>query len=293
MELEIALLDRRYELLRSRNAVRESRLLSSIDARGQQTPIVVVCDEGQHVVVDGYKRVRVLERLGHDLVQATAWDLSEMDALILERIMRAGGNGGAIEQGWFLRELETRFGLSREELARRFDRTESWVSRRLSLVRELPASVQEKIRDGALGAHGAERYLVPLARANEADCETLAATVAPLRPSTRQLAELWSTYLAGNEQTRTLVVQKPQVVLEARAAALQEGDACKTPVTHLMDDLRVVSAVARRAAGRVQRGVLDDANEPERERIRNALEEARADMKLLGARCDRELGRAG
>ena len=29
----------------------------------------------------------------------------------------------AIEEGWFLRELETRFGLTREDLARRFDRT--------------------------------------------------------------------------------------------------------------------------------------------------------------------------
>jgi hypothetical protein len=31
----------------------------------------------------------------------------------------------AIEEGWFLRELETRFGLTREALARRFDRTVS------------------------------------------------------------------------------------------------------------------------------------------------------------------------
>jgi ParB family transcriptional regulator, chromosome partitioning protein len=292
VELEIALLDRRYEALRTRSATRERRLLSSIDAAGQQTPIVVVRDGDRDVVVDGYKRVRALRRLGHDLVRATSWDLSELDAVVLERILRSSEHGGAIEEGWFLQELETRFGLSREELARRFDRTPGWVSRRLSLVRELPTSVQEHVRSGAIGAHGAERYLVPLARANEVDCETLARAIAPKRPSTRQLAELWSSYVSGNESTRALVIEKPHLVLKARAEAAREGDARKTPVAHLLDDLRILSAVARRAAGRLRRGALDDAHDEERERIRIACTEARSELTTLGTRCDQELDRA-
>src|ERR1019366_7779888 len=51
-----------------------------------------------------------------------------------------GSADSAIEQGWLLREMGARFGLGREELARRFDRTPSWVSRRLALVGELPAT---------------------------------------------------------------------------------------------------------------------------------------------------------
>ncbi len=152
MELEIRRLDRRYEALRARSALRERRLLASIGAAGQQSPIVVVRDGERDVVVDGYKRVRVLHRLGHDVVRATAWDLSELEALVLERLLHASEHGNAIEEGWFLRELVTRFGLSREELARRFDRTASWVSRRLSLVRELPESVQTHVRTGAINA---------------------------------------------------------------------------------------------------------------------------------------------
>lgn len=292
MELEIAQLDRRYESLRTRSTSRERRLLSSIDASGQQTPIVVVRDGERDVVVDGYKRLRALGRLGHDLVRATSWDLSELDALVLERILRAGEQGSAIEEGWFLQELETRFGLSREELARRFDRTPSWVSRRLSLVRELPSSVQEHVRTGAIGAHAAERYLVPLARANEVDCETLAAALAPSRPSSRQLGELWSSYCHGNETTRSLVVESPQVVLKARAEAAREGDAHKTPVAHVLDDLRAIAAVSRRAAGRLRRGALDDASDDERKRVRIACDEARAELATLGKRCDAELADA-
>ncbi|MBX3273876.1 MAG: ParB N-terminal domain-containing protein [Sandaracinaceae bacterium] len=289
MELEIAQLDRRYEPLRTRDALRERRLLSSLAAGGQQSPIVVVRAGERDVVVDGYKRVRALGRLGQDLVRATSWDLSELDALVLERILRAGEHGSAIEEGWFLQELERRFGLAREEIARRFDRTPSWVSRRLSLVRELPGSVQEHIRTGAIGAHGAQRYLVPLARANELDCEALANAVAPLRASTRQLGELWSSYCTGNETTRALVIASPQVVLKARAEAAREGDARKTPVAHLLDDLRAIAAVCRRAAGRLRRGALDDASEDERKRVRVACQEARAELLTLGTRCDAEL----
>lgn len=292
VDLEISQLDRRYEALRTRSVMRERRLLSSIDAGGQQTPIVVVRDGERDVVVDGYKRVRALSRLGHDLVHATSWELSELDAVVLERILRSGEHGSAIEEGWFLQELERRFGLSREELARRFDRTPSWVSRRLSLVRDLPASVQEFVRSGAIGAHGAERYLVPLARANEVGCEMLARAIAPSRPSTRQLAHLWSSYVSGNEATRALVLEDPRLFLKARAEAAREGDARKTPVAHLLDDLRILGAVARRASGRVRRGTLDDAHDEERKRIRIALTEARAELDTLGTRMDQELDRA-
>jgi len=130
VDLEIAQLDLRYQELRTRSADRERRLVGSLDAAGQQTPIVVVRDGESAVVVDGYKRVRALRRLGRDVVRATTWDLGELDALLLERVLRASDTTSALEEGWFLKELVTRFGLSRDELARRFDRTTSWGSRR-------------------------------------------------------------------------------------------------------------------------------------------------------------------
>jgi hypothetical protein len=54
--------------------------------------------------------------------------------------------------GWFLRELRERFGLSGEELSKRFGRTPSRVSRRLALVAELPESVHAHVRAGSIGA---------------------------------------------------------------------------------------------------------------------------------------------
>ena len=75
----------------------------------------------ERVVVDGYKRVRALRQLKSDTVLATAWDLGEADALVLERLMRVGDGEGPLEQGWLLRELETRFSIPDVKRARRTD----------------------------------------------------------------------------------------------------------------------------------------------------------------------------
>jgi ParB family chromosome partitioning protein len=196
MELEFHQLDLRYEALRRRAPEREKRLLASLAEHGQQTPIVVVSDpDGRHVVVDGYKRVRALKALKVDTLRATCWDLSQAEALLLERLMRCGEGDGPLEQAWLLRELHGRFALSQEELARRFDKSISWVCRRLALVQELPPEIQERVRGGEIVAHAAMKYLVPLARANRGDALKLVAALAGRRASSRQLGALYGASL--------------------------------------------------------------------------------------------------
>jgi ParB family chromosome partitioning protein len=287
MELELHQLDRRYEALRTRSAKRERRLIASLSEVGQQTPIVVVRDGERWVVVDGYKRVRAAHRLGHDVVRAAEWMLGELDALVLERVMRGGEGDSAIEQGWLLRELVQRFGLGQDELGRRFDRSTSWVSRRLGLVTELPVSVQEEVRAGAIGAHAAMKYLVPLARANAADCEALGRAMRKLRPTSRQVAELYGAYMGGNAAVRERVVQEPALVLKARAELGRVGGKL-TGTEELLHDLRVVSSVARRAVRRLADGALDGASPPERARAREQSHEAHFETERLVRRCDRE-----
>lgn len=290
MELELSHLDLRYEALRTQSAARERRLLAAIAEVGQQMPIVVVRDGAQWVVVDGYKRVRALKRLGQDLVLATSWEMGEAEALMLERVLRSGDGDSALEQGWLLRELSQRFGLGGDELARRFDRTRSWVSRRLALVSKLPVSVQEHVRTGAICAHAAMKYLVPLARANTADCERLAEAIAPERLTSRQLGELYSAYMAAGEGGREMVLRHPAMVLRARAETAEQRAEDKRPVEQWMEDLQILSAVARRARHRLQHGAMDDAELGERQEARRACEGVAAEIECLRRACEKELG---
>jgi hypothetical protein len=50
-----------------------------------------------------------------------------------------------------------RFGLSLEELSRRFDRGVSWTSRRLGLVTDLPSGVEQLLHDLRIAASVARR----------------------------------------------------------------------------------------------------------------------------------------
>ncbi len=189
LQLEHRQLDLRFADLRVRRPGKERRLLSSLSEHGQQVPIVVVPSgvAGTYVVVDGHKRVRALKRLGSDTVNATVWEMGEAEALLLARSLRTAEAESALEQGWLIHALHASFGRSQEEIARQLDRSPSWVSRRLALVRELPESVQELVRRGRVSSHAAMKHLVPMARANRADCERLAAAVADLGLSTRDI----------------------------------------------------------------------------------------------------------
>jgi ParB-like chromosome segregation protein Spo0J len=264
--------------------------LSAIADVGQQTPIVVVVDGARWVVVDGYKRVRVIRRLGHDTVEAMAWELGEAEALLFERLLRAGEIGSALEQGWLLEELERRFGLGREELARRFDRTPSWVSRRVGLVRELPAAVQEHVRAGGIGAHAAMKYLLPLARANETDCARLGDAIARERLTSRQVGEL---YVEAGAAGRELVVTQPMMVLRARAEASKAREGNKRPAEALLEDFSILGAVARRARTRLRRGALDGAENDERDQAQRASRDALAEVESLKRYTDKEIGDVG
>ncbi len=284
MELEFQQLDLRYERLRARQPARERRLLASLADAGQQMPIVVVIGGSAYVVVDGHKRVRCLRQLHRDTVVAVLWEMSEAEALIFRQLLHTEATASALEQGWLLRTLHEDHGLALDALARRFDRSVSWVSRRVSLVRTLPEAVQQHVHDGRLVAHAAMKYFV---RANAADCVRLVEAIVPHRLSTRQIGRLYQAYVTGVDATRELVVTDPLLVLrvtdETAAAVRPEASAPDA----LLTDLHIVGAVARRATRRLQHG--GGLLPSERERAWRVFDQVQLDFCDLQRRCEKEL----
>src|SRR3954447_10695921 len=203
MQLEFHQLERRWEHLRLREPHRQRQLMASLAEGGQQTPNIVVAtenDSSRYVVIDGYKRIAALEQLRRDTVEAIVWEMSEADALLLERSLRFSRQECALEQGWLLSEMAHCFGYSLEELARRFDRSVSWVSRRLALVELLPEAIQQQVREGRIAAQTAMKYLVPIARLSVEDCDRMAAAFARHRCDARQAAQLYDAWARDDRQ---------------------------------------------------------------------------------------------
>ena len=295
MELEFHQLALRYERLKVVRPEAERRLLASLAELGQQVPIVVVKQpaDDQFVVIDGYKRVRALRRLGRDTVAAGCWPGEEAEALIATCLMQTAEPETALEQSWLLAELHERFGLSPEELARRFSHSVSWVSRRLALVQELPDSIQERVRRGEMGAHGAAKYLVPLARANRQVCLELVEGIGATRLSSRDLGILYTAYQTGNWVTRQRLLEAPLVFLKSYKEAKAPLSVEPGPSDSLLSDLEMLSATARRARRRLRAGLFRNLPEKERQDLAGLLEQSRREVERLAEHFTEETSYVG
>jgi ParB family transcriptional regulator, chromosome partitioning protein len=291
IEIEFHQLDLRYEGLRVRRPEREKRLLSSLAERGQQVAIVVVClpeEPNRYLVIDGYKRIRALQRLGQDTVRVTIWDMDETEALILDRSLRTAEKETALEQGWLLSELHTSFSLTMEDLARRFDRSVSWVSRRLSLVRELPESVQQQIRLGKIGAHAAMKYLAPMARAKRYDCERLAEKIAFHQFTTQEVGVLYAAW-RNQPLMREHIVDDPKLFLRARREIEEEDALSVRAGEELLRNLDLVGAIARKSTKQWSEAARS-MNHLERDNARLCVQQAIDDLTRLSKTMEKENG---
>jgi ParB-like chromosome segregation protein Spo0J len=227
--------------------------------------------------------------LGRDTVEAAILPLGEREALV-HGYLQERRRRSALEEGWLLKELKERHGMSSLSMAEALQRSASWVSRRLALVTALPETIQEMVRRGAIGAHAAMRSLVPLARANALEAGKLAAAIAGKKLSTREVEDLAAAFCAGTRSTRQRLLDDPLLFLKAHKEARQAPPL--NPVELLRNDFEALAAIARRVQRRLSEtsGSLQDA---ERQEIFRCFDQARADFLRLSCRLRKEKRNAG
>jgi ParB family chromosome partitioning protein len=288
MQLEFHQLERRWEHLRVRQPQRQRRLMASLAESGQQTPIVVVLSTGErerYLVIDGYKRIAALEQLGRDTIEATVWAMSAAEALLLERSLRCRSPESALEQGWLLVEMEQSFGYGLEELARRFDRSVSWVSRRLALVELLPESIQQQVREGKLGAQLAMKYLVPVARVSLEDGVRMASAFVQQHCNTREAGQLYAAWREGSRVVRERVLAEPELFLKTQ----RRLPASRPAAAGVERDLEMAVAILRRT-GRRLAAALPEMDGLRQEQAQRQIASARQELERMAARIEKEQG---
>ena len=287
MQLEFHQLDRRWEHLRVRSPQRQRRLLASLADLGQQTPIVVVAagQPDRYLVIDGYKRIAALQQLGRDTVEAVLWPMGEAEALLLDRSSRFSQHETALEQGWLLQEMERRFGYGLDELARRFDRSTRWVSRRLALVELLPEAIQQQVREGKISTHVAMRFLVPVARVRVEDCERMAAVLATHHCDTRQAGQLYTAWRHGSALTRKRILDDPELFFKAQRQV--EPKAPAPAAVELLRDLEMAVAIVSRASRRLG-GAIPEMDRTQLEQARVKIDRIQNQLHRMAGRIQQE-----
>lgn len=254
MMLEHHQIESRYRDLRVSDPAREARLAASLLAEGQRHPVLVFRDAERFVLVDGYRRVRALASLSRDVVLALDLACDEPEALLRAWRASVGRRVEAIEEAWMLRELSRTHGLSLRDLSSRTGRTASWVSRRLGLLGALPEDVQQRLQRGEVCAHVAQKVLVPLARANAADCSRFVAAIAAERLSSRQIAQWWRAWRSADAEARARLVREPLLYLRTVAAVDRRiALPAETPEGRATATLAAVATACWKARGVMER----------------------------------------
>lgn len=260
LELDLYRLELRFAETRLPEPRAVERLAQSIEQCGQLIPCVAVAAGGapplseRWVLIDGYRRVAALKRLGRDTAQVQVWRCELAQGLLQALACAQARRLDPIEEALLLRELREGFGLSQHELARRSGRDVSWVNRRLTLLRGLPQECLAAVRTGTLSCWAATRILAPVARANAAHAAALlqAAREEPL--STRELSEWFAHYQRASRPVRERMVGQPGLFLKALRARQQEREVDELrsgPEGQIVGDLRHLDALIGRLRERL------------------------------------------
>jgi len=225
LEADLHRLDLRFASLRVRQPRAVERLARSIEHSGQLMPVVAVEEQARWVLIDGYLRIEALRRLSRDTARVELWECPLAQALLLVLVRVQGRAWEAIEEGAVIRELVGQCGLSRREVARQTGRDASWVSRRLTLVEDLPEAVFAAVCAGELSTWAAVRVLAPLARANTEQAQTLLAALQREPLSTRELRAWYQHYRKANRRQRERMLAQPHLFCQALQANTREQQA--------------------------------------------------------------------
>ena len=191
-EIDLHRLDLRFAPTRLIVPGAVAALARSIEQSGQLVPCITVrtADGSGLILIDGYRRIDALRRLGRDTARIDTWTCSLAQGLLSFFARHGQRPLAAIEEGLLLQELVQGQDMAQREVARQTGRDVSWVSRRLDLVCGLPEPLLQAVREGTLSPWAATRILAPLARANSDHAGALLDAMKTTPLSTRELV-LW------------------------------------------------------------------------------------------------------
>lgn len=254
LDLDLHRLDLRFAGTRLADVQAVERLVRSIAQHGQIEPCVAAMVGESFVLVDGYRRVAALRRLGRDRALVEGWACSVADALLAVLTRNQGRSFTAVEEALLIRELMQSSGLSQRELARRCGRDVAWVNRRLALFSALSDEALAAVQRGTLSCWSASRVLVPLARANSNHADRLLAALHKEALSTRDLKRWFKEYETASKVARERMVDQPHLLLQALRDQDERRDGAKLrrgAEGDCVNDIQIIEAVTARLRKRL------------------------------------------
>lgn len=277
-QLDLHRLELRFESTRIVDASAVQRLADSIRECGQLVPCIAAgaSEGGALVLIDGYRRLSALRRVGTDTALVQCWHCPVGQALAQVLAHSRSRAFDPIEEALLLREMIDTHGLSQREAARQCARDVSWVQRRLALLGALPQELVQAVRNAKVSSWAAARILAPLARANSEHATQLLHSLDGSPLSTRELQAWFDHYQGAQHQQRERMVEHPRLLIDSLRALTGERTAKELrggPESEMVGELGHLQAQLRRVHRRLAQ--LDVPLEPA---LKGACQRVRASL---------------
>jgi hypothetical protein len=253
-EIELSMLDLRYESYRMKSAAQEARLLASIAARGIEEPLEGAEGRDCKVLLNGFKRYRCARKLGIETVPYTSLGQEEAEGIIA--LLRISNNKSLsiLEQARFVDDLRKLHRMNVAEIAAALGRSKSWVSMRLGLIGEMTAKVRERIFSGAFPIYP---YMYGLRQFMRMNCvtkeqiEAFVVAVSGRKLSVREIEQLAHGYFRGPDVFRE-EIRKGNVGLPLQwiQQVPEDPGGCNEFERVLLKDMEIVQKYMQRVMGK-------------------------------------------
>jgi hypothetical protein len=243
--VELLQIDRRHEACRVRDIGREARLLANVAQRGIERPLDGVWKNAEFILLDGFKRLRVAERLKIHVVPCRS--LGEEETVGIVRLMQRQKQSSlnAFEEARFIERLIHVHQMSVTDIATELNRSKAWVSTRRGLLTEMTSAIWELLSQGKFPVHAYLHTLRPFTRVNgvsSAEIEQFIRALAGQSVSLRDIQLLADSCFRGPASLRDAILGGNwRWSLQQIKDTLGRAGACSTAEQQLLSELSRVS----------------------------------------------------
>jgi len=254
VDIELSSLDLRYEGHRMRDRTGEARLLAAIAERGVAEPLEGVDERERHVLLNGFKRLRCVRKLGITTVPYVS--LGQDAALGIVALLRTSNDKALslLEQAGFVDEINRLHQMSVAGIAEALSRSKAWVSLRLGLIAEMSPVIRKKLFAGDFPVYAYMYNVRPFMRINGTDkveAEQFVAALSGKRLSVREIECLAHGYFRGPEALREQIrAGNVALSLEQLKRSAQAADGCTAFEQAMLKDLEIAQKYLQRVIGK-------------------------------------------
>lgn len=255
-EMELALLDLRYEGHRMKESGAEGRLLSSIAQRGIEEPLEGVDLDQASVLLNGFKRYRCAAKLKIHTVPYTSLGRDEVMGIL--KLLRASNDKALtiLEQARFIDELKNVQAMNVAEIAAELSVSKGWVSMRLGLIGEMTPKVSEQLFKGAFPVYPYMYVLRQFMRMNgvkKQEVEEFVVATSGKKLSAREIEQLAHGFFRGPESFRKQILAgNVALPLEEMKQVPADPEGCSEFERVLLKDLEITQKYMARVMGKSQ-----------------------------------------